>query len=96
MVVHFNFHAHFLQYLAYAGAQIVQTIHRWNREITTFHTRAVTVIAFLVLCPGIPRTFFRINIVESRVHISAKTDAVEHKKLRFRAEESLVGNTTGL
>src|SRR6185437_7107710 len=79
------------QLQSHVRAQIEIVVRRGNGEVAFLVAWAITKIVFRAA--GVPAALFRIDEVKPVLLALIEAHIVENKKLRFRAEESLVRNS---
>ena len=86
------------QVAAHLVAEILVVVVRSNREISTLETGLVATVGSTVeveFFAAVPPGFFRVNLVETGVHLGGVADAIEDVEFRLSTEVARVGNTGG-
>ncbi len=95
-VVYFNFQAHGFHGGTHGATQVVQAVHRRNREVAAFNARAVTDVVAVEIFAGYPGGFLRVDMVRSALHVYIPLHGIKHEELRLRAEQRAIGDAGGL
>src|SRR5690349_24889762 len=85
----------FLQLQTHFIADVLQRVHRRDREITFFRANLVAEV-WKFLARAVPVSFGAVHSVRGRVPGIRKAHIVKNKKLRFRSEEGGVGDAGAL
>ena len=95
VVLFIDWDACFLELKRHFVADILQRIHRRNREITFLRPNLVTDIRKF-FARAVPMAFDTVHEMERRIARVTEAHVVEDKKLRFRPEECRVGDAGAL
>jgi hypothetical protein len=94
-MVHFDLDPALLQVLDHLGAQILVLVHGRYGKVPLFVPYLVAQVR-LVVVPGVPKTFLRINVVITVVLRLIKADVVEDEKLNLGPPVADVGDAARL
>jgi hypothetical protein len=73
------------------GPQVLEVIHGRDREVTLLVTGLVPEVGVL-LAPGVPSRFDRLDVVVALVLVLVEAHVVEHEELRLWPHVARVGN----
>ena len=96
VVLHFHALADAGQQFAHFCPQVVQGIHRGDREVAAFDVRAVAAVAGFDVGGTVPDAFFGDDFKHDFVHAGLVFHFVENEKFVLRAEVGGIGNAGGL
>src|SRR5690606_19651956 len=95
VVVHLDLQTHGRERLTHVAPQILQRVHRGDREVATLDAGTVPQVAALDVVARRPGSLGAVDLVERAVHVRAVLDVVEDEELVLGAEEGVVGNARG-
>ena len=88
--MHFNENTHLFQGRSYRGTNVLQRVHRRDREISAFDSRTMALVATVKRFARGPGCLLRKDLVPGARHVHLPFHGVENKELGLGAEESRV------
>ena len=95
VMLHLDLHADLFEREQHLRADVLELVHRRNREVALFEARLVAEVRVL-LASGIPESLDRVDVVVGMVVALSEADVVEDVEFRLGAEVRGVGDPAGL